>query len=85
MTIEQVAGPVSLDEHVDVIREAVKAVRAGDRDEASRVAGARWGERRPEDRVTHRSGYRPRRWGTRAGEIELQIPKLRQGSHSQAF
>jgi putative transposase len=39
------------------------------------------GERRPEDRATHRNGYRPRRWDTRAGEIELQIPKIRQGSY----
>ena len=29
----------------------------------------------------HRNGYPPRRWDTRAGTIELQIPKLRQGSY----
>ena len=29
--------------------------------------------------------YRPRRWGTRAGSIELQIPKLRQGSYFPAL
>jgi putative transposase len=29
--------------------------------------------------------YRPRRWDTRAGEIELQIPKLRQGSYFPSF
>ena len=32
---------------------------------------------RTEDRATHRNGYRPRRWDTRPGEIELQIPKIR--------
>jgi transposase-like protein len=35
--------------------------------------------------VTHRNGYRPRRWDTRAGEIELQTPKLRQGSYFPSF
>jgi hypothetical protein len=47
----------------------------------SELIGAERGERRPEDRATHRNGYRPRRWDTRAGEVELQIPKIRQGSY----
>jgi putative transposase len=37
------------------------------------------------DRATHRNGYRARRWDTRAGEIELQIPKIRQGSYFPGF
>jgi mutator family transposase len=37
------------------------------------------------DRTTHRNGYRPRRWDTRAGEVELQIPKIRQGSYFPSF
>jgi transposase-like protein len=48
--------------------------------EVSELIGAELGERRPDDRATHRNGYRPRRWDTRAGEVELQIPKIRQGS-----
>src|SRR5665648_799964 len=51
----------------------------------SELIGAEHGERRPEDRATHRNGYRPRRWDTRAGEIELQIPKIRQGSYFPSF
>ena len=43
-------------------------------------AGAASGERSPE-RIARRNGYRPRRWDTRAGTIEPQIPKLRQGSY----
>ncbi|GHD47001.1 hypothetical protein GCM10010317_023290 [Streptomyces mirabilis] len=31
--------------------------------------------------VNHRNGYRPREWDTRAGTVELAIPKLRQGSY----
>lgn len=33
------------------------------------------------ERVTHRNGYRERPWDTRVGTLELQIPKLRQGSY----
>ena len=82
MTIEEVVKKVLLDEHADVIREAVKAVAAEMMEvEVSELIGAELGERRPDDRATHRNGYRPRRWDTRAGEIELQIPKIRQGSY----
>jgi len=48
--------------------------------EASAAAGAAYGERSAE-RVNHRNGYRERRWDTRAGSIDLAIPKLRQGSY----
>src|SRR3712207_8403193 len=86
MTIEEVVRKVLLDEHADVIREAVKAVAAELMElEVSELIGAELGERRPEDRATHRNGYRPRRWDTRAGEIELQIPKIRQGSYFPSF
>jgi transposase-like protein len=82
MTIEEVVRTVLLAEHADVIREAVKAVAAELMEiEVSELIGAARGERRPDDRATHRNGYRPRRWDTRAGEIELQIPKIRQGSY----
>jgi putative transposase len=82
MTIEEVVRKVLLDEHADVIREAVKAVAAELMElEVSELIGAERGERRPDDRATHRNGYRSRRWDTRAGEIELQIPKIRQGSY----
>src|SRR3954453_14528434 len=33
------------------------------------------------ERSTQRNGYRPRTWDTRVGSLELQIPKLRQGSY----
>jgi putative transposase len=86
MTIEEVVRKVLLDEHADVIREAVTAVAAEMMElEVAELIGAQRGERRPEDRATHRNGYRPRRWDTRAGELELQIPKLRQGSYFPSF
>src|SRR3954470_18320857 len=33
------------------------------------------------DRTNQRNGYRQREWDTRAGTIELAIPKLREGSY----
>ena len=86
MTIEEVVRKVPRDEHADMIRESVKTVaRESMEAEVSALIGAELGKRRPEDRATHRNGYRPRRWDTRAGEIELQIPKLRQGSYVPGF
>jgi putative transposase len=85
MTIEEVVRQVLRDEHADVIRESVKAVAQEIMEaEISELIGAERGER-SEDRATHRNGYRPRRWDTRAGEIELQIPKIRQGSYFPSF
>jgi putative transposase len=81
MTIAEVVREVLRDEHGDVIRESVRAVAQELMEaEISELIGAQLGER-TEDRATHRNGYRPRRWDTRAGEIELQIPKIRQGSY----
>jgi putative transposase len=48
--------------------------------EASAVCEAGYGER-AEERTNSRNGYRERRWDTRAGSIELAIPKLRRGSY----
>ena len=48
--------------------------------EADVLCGAGYGERSLE-RVNTRNGYRERPWDTRAGTIELAIPKLRAGSY----
>ena len=48
--------------------------------EADALCGAPYGERSPE-RINIRNGYRERAWDTRVGTVELQIPKLRQGSY----
>jgi putative transposase len=48
--------------------------------EADAVCGAAYGERSSE-RANIRNGYRRRGWDTRAGSIDLAIPKLRQGSY----
>jgi putative transposase len=52
--------------------------------EAEGLCGAPHGERSPE-RTNQRNGYRERDWQTRAGTVELRIPKLRKGSYFPAF
>jgi transposase-like protein len=48
--------------------------------EVEHQVGAKKHER-TEKRSNYRNGYRQRSWETRVGEIELAIPKLRQGSY----
>ena len=52
--------------------------------EVESLTGAPLGARAP-DRLTHRNGYRERDWETRAGTVELRIPKLRRGSYFPGF
>ena len=69
----------------DVLREMIRefAQRMMDADVEVRC-NAGYGEVTP-DRVNSRNGYRRREWDTRAGTIELGIPKLRQGSYFPSF
>ncbi|EIV92795.1 IS256 family transposase, partial [Frankia sp. QA3] len=48
--------------------------------EVDGICGAEYGEISSE-RTNRRNGYRTREWDTRAGTIDLSIPKLRQGSY----
>lgn len=52
--------------------------------EASMQCQAGYGER-SDERVNSRNGYRERRWDTRVGTIDLQVPKLREGSYFPAW
>jgi putative transposase len=86
MTTEQVVGYLLEGEGVDFLRESLSwVVQQLMEAEVSELIGAGRGERAPEERLTHRNGYRPRPWQTRAGEIELAIPKLRRGSYFPSF
>ena len=52
--------------------------------EVGSLTGAGFGEKSPE-RLAQRNGYRERDWETRAGTVELRIPKLRKGSYFPGF
>ena len=52
--------------------------------EVGALTGAGYGEKSPE-RLAQRNGYRDRDWETRAGTVELRIPKLRKGSYFPCF
>jgi len=52
--------------------------------EVGGLTGAAHGEKNPA-RLVQRNGYRDRDWETRAGTVELRIPKLRKGSYFPGF
>ncbi|MEZ7130359.1 IS256 family transposase [Nonomuraea sp. AD125B] len=65
----------------DLLRSMVKTMaEALMSAEADGLCGASYGQRSSE-RTNSRNGYRAREWDTRAGTIELAIPKLRSGSY----
>jgi putative transposase len=85
MTTEEVVGYLLEGEGLDFLRESLAWVCQQLMEaEVSGLIGAERGERSPE-RLTHRNGYRQRPWQTRAGELELAIPKLRRGSYFPSF
>ncbi len=69
----------------DFLREMVQFVaqRLIDMD-VEGLCAAGYGERNPE-RANSRNGFRDRPWETRAGTVDLRIPKLRRGSYFPTF
>lgn len=86
LSADELVRKVLTDDHADLVREAVAFVCHQIMEaEVSAQIGAGHGERAPAERATQRNGYRERRWDTRAGTLELFIPKLRQGSYFPSF
>ena len=69
----QGASPDLLREMIATLANAMMSAQA------DQVCGADYGQRSPE-RTNQRNGYRAREWDTRAGTVELAVPKLRAGS-----
>ena len=87
MTATASIDPVRfLDEHLehaepDLLRSMLRTfVQALMGAEADALCGAPYGSR-SDERVNSRNGYRPRAWDTRAGTVDLAIPKLPSGSY----
>jgi putative transposase len=69
----------------DIVRELLAQIVARLMDfEIEQRTGAEYGERTG-DRLNSRNGYRDRLWETRAGSIDLRIPKLRRGTYFPGF
>lgn len=69
----------------DLLREMVGFVAQRLMDfEVEGLCGAGHGQR-SDERTNHRNGYRDRPWETRAGTVDLKVPKLRRGSYFPAF
>src|SRR5262245_35929023 len=86
MTAEEVVGYLLEGDGLDFVKESLTwVVQQLMEAEVSELIGAARGERAPGERLTHRNGYRARPWQTRAGELELAIPKLRRGSYFPSF
>ena len=85
MSLDELVRKLMGDEHADVLRETLAwFVRELMEAEVAGQIGAGLHEKSLE-RTTHRNGYRERAWQTRAGEIELAIPRLRSGSYFPGF
>src|SRR5689334_5387738 len=73
-----------LEEHLasaslDLLREMIASSADAMMSAQAELCGAGYGERST-GRTNRRNGYRAREWDTRAGTVELAIPKLRAGS-----
>jgi len=85
MPLDELLDKVKNTENIDFLRETVEwmANELMQLDVAQRI-GARNYER-SENRSNSRNGYRHVNWTTRAGEVDLAVPKLRQGSYYPDF
>lgn len=85
LSLDELVRKLMGDAHADVLRETLAwFVSEFMEAEVAQQIGADLHEKAP-GRTTHRNGYRERLWRTRAGEVELAIPRLRTGSYFPSF
>ena len=78
--LSEIADALYRGEAMDVVREVVRVAfqELIETEFTGRIGAGRY--ERSEERVTHRNGSRPRLLSTKAGDVELRIPKMREGS-----
>jgi putative transposase len=82
MALLEMLRKATADGDTDFLREGVRVLaQAVMEAEVTELTGAPKGERDPDRRLTHRNGYRDRRWDTRVGTIDLAVPRVRDGSY----
>jgi len=85
MTAQNGLDKAFVESHSDWLRDVVSmVVHELMEAEVSNMVGAARCERSNE-RTTYRNGYRQRQWTTRVGDIDVHIPKLREGSYLPSF
>ena len=82
MSLLETLRKLSAGGDADFLREGVRMLAQQLMEaEVGELTGAPKGVRDPGARLTHRNGYRDRRWDTRVGTIDLAIPRVRDGSY----
>ena len=82
MALLETLRKMSATGEIDVLREGVRLLAQAIMEaEVTELTGLPKGERDPERRLTHRNGYRERRWDTRVGTIPLDVPRVRDGGY----
>ena len=78
--VEELLDALRAGEGTDLVRELARWVLQEliEAEATAAIGAGRW--ERSSGRVTHRNGHRPRVLSTKAGDLEVGIPKLRQGS-----
>ena len=80
MALTALLRKAQLDKDTDVLREGMKVLGEALMElELTQHLGAERYERTAE-RTGQRNGYRERQWDTRVGTVELQVPRVRDGS-----
>jgi len=82
MALLEILRKMTAEGEVDILHEGVRLLAQAIMEaEVTELTGVAKGERNPEARLTHRNGYRERRWDTRVGTIALEVRRVRDGSY----
>ena len=84
MALAELLRKADAEPDLDTLREGVRVMTQALMElEVAQHLGAERYQRSP-DRQGERNGYRDRNWDTRVGTLELRVPRVRDGSFSQA-